>query len=285
MQNPLTPLSVVVGIDFSKAAVQAALWAVDEAVSRDVPLHLVYAIDEHDSADPETAAREFAAAEVAVRDAVIAVQATDKPIKVEAQIVQAPPAPTLVELSRSAAMVCVGAIGLHHVQPHGVGSTAEILATTARCPVAVIRGHYSPARHDRWIVVHADELPDDGVVLERAMEEARLRGAPLRVVSCPRSVAGGHDDQRSTADGSRQISAQLRRRLQKWSRQYPDVDVELVAAHNSILGYLVENDHDTQLVVVSARNRHDMKQLLGHTGNAALQHTDCSMLVVDHHRG
>ena len=34
--------AVVVGIDGSRSAVGAALWAVDEAVSRDIPLRLVY---------------------------------------------------------------------------------------------------------------------------------------------------------------------------------------------------------------------------------------------------
>jgi Universal stress protein family len=37
-----SPLSVVVGIDGSRAAVDAASWAADEAVSRDIPLRLVY---------------------------------------------------------------------------------------------------------------------------------------------------------------------------------------------------------------------------------------------------
>ena len=32
----------IVGIDGSKAALRAALWAVDEAVSRDTPLRLVH---------------------------------------------------------------------------------------------------------------------------------------------------------------------------------------------------------------------------------------------------
>ena len=40
-----SPPAVVVGIDGSRSAVDAALWAVDEAVSRDIPLRLVYAID------------------------------------------------------------------------------------------------------------------------------------------------------------------------------------------------------------------------------------------------
>jgi nucleotide-binding universal stress UspA family protein len=284
MREPLTPSSVVVGIDGSRGAVQAALWALDEAVSRDVPLRLVYAIDQRESVDPEDAARTFAAADIAVRGAVIAVQATDRPIKVEMEIVQAAPAGALAELSRSAAMVCVGAVGLHHVQSGGFGSTAEILATTARCPVAIIASHYSPASHPGWIVVDVDESPDDGVVWDHAMREAWLRGAPLRVVSCRRRGPDGHGDRRSTADHS-QVSAQLRRRLQKWSRQYPDVDVEFAAPHSGIVDYLAKNRSGAQLVVLNARNHHEMKQLLRGTGSAALLHTDCSILVVDHQHG
>ena len=85
-----SPPAVVVGIDGSRSAVDAALWAVDEAVSRDIPLRLVYAIDpgrppEH---DPRRAARELAAAEIAVRYAYTAVESTDKPVKIEVEILQ-----------------------------------------------------------------------------------------------------------------------------------------------------------------------------------------------------
>src|ERR1700758_5291243 len=49
---------IVVGIDGSKAAMRAALWAVDEAVSREVPVRLLYAIEEGvaPEAEPEDAA-------------------------------------------------------------------------------------------------------------------------------------------------------------------------------------------------------------------------------------
>ena len=42
-----TPLPIVVGIDGSQAATQAAEWAVDEAVNREVPLRLVEVITRH----------------------------------------------------------------------------------------------------------------------------------------------------------------------------------------------------------------------------------------------
>src|SRR6185295_4329627 len=108
--------SVVVGIDGSRSAVSAALWAVDEAVSRDIPLKLVCAIDPegHPDADPEHAARELATAEIAVRQAFMAVESTDKPVKIEIEILQKTPTRALVESSRSAALLCVGSLGLKH---------------------------------------------------------------------------------------------------------------------------------------------------------------------------
>ena len=45
MQSVETPPSIVVGIDGSEAAMGAALWGIDEALARDIPLRLVYAID------------------------------------------------------------------------------------------------------------------------------------------------------------------------------------------------------------------------------------------------
>lgn len=102
---------VVVGIDGSRPGIDAALWAVDEAVSRDIPLRLVYAIDPADSAsaDCDVLARKLAAAEVAVKYAFAAVESTDKPVKIEVEILQDRPTRALLEASRWAALVCVGA--------------------------------------------------------------------------------------------------------------------------------------------------------------------------------
>ena len=42
--NRLDAKSVVVGVNGSRAAVNAAVWAIDEALSRQLPLRLVYVI-------------------------------------------------------------------------------------------------------------------------------------------------------------------------------------------------------------------------------------------------
>ena len=131
MTEPARTKSIVAGIDGSKAAIRAALWAVDEAVSRDVPLRLLYATERGDSQ---------VTAEMAVRQAVTAIQAAGKPVKIETGIVHGPAVGSLIRSSASAAMVCVGAVGLRHFQPGRVGSTAAALAISARCPVAIVRG-------------------------------------------------------------------------------------------------------------------------------------------------
>ena len=109
MGAPYSP-SVVVGIDGSRAAVDAALWAVDEAVSRDIPLRLVYAIDSTDKSDTDTqgAARKLATAELAVQYAFTAVEST------RSRSLQGHPTRALMDASRGAAMLCVGSIGLKH---------------------------------------------------------------------------------------------------------------------------------------------------------------------------
>lgn len=130
MNQSHKPPSIVVGIDGSKPAVQAALWAVDEAASRDIPLRLLYAIEPDDPgyAAHGAAARKLAAAENAVRYAFTAVEAADRPVKVEVEITQERPVTSLIRASAAAALVCVGAIGVHHFRPERVGSTAAALA-------------------------------------------------------------------------------------------------------------------------------------------------------------
>src|SRR6478735_7951359 len=108
--RPCSPASVVVGIDGSRSALDAALWAVDEAVSRDIPLRLVYAIDPDAAtgSDNQAAARDLATAEIAVRQAFTAVESTEKPVKIEVEILQDRPVRALWGASRWAAVICVG---------------------------------------------------------------------------------------------------------------------------------------------------------------------------------
>jgi nucleotide-binding universal stress UspA family protein len=232
-----------VGIDGSHSAIDAALWAADEAVSRDVPLRLVYAIDPGNTAgsDHEAAARDLAKAEVAVRYAFTAVESTDKPVKIEVEILQDRPTRALIEASRWAAMVCVGSVGLKHSAQGRMGSTAADLASSSHCPVAVVRGHDPFQAEQQWVVAELDRSPAGEGVLRRGFEEAQLRGVPLRVLTAWQLRFTDIHDGGALADGTRLAEAQLDRRLAKWKKRYAEVDVHAVAVHGSTLNFLTEN--------------------------------------------
>lgn len=72
--------TIIVGIDGSHAAITAALWGVDEAISRAVPLRLVSVIKPtHPS--PDDYDRDLAHAERSLREAQSAVEAAGKLVR------------------------------------------------------------------------------------------------------------------------------------------------------------------------------------------------------------
>lgn len=254
--------SVVVGIDGSKAAIDAAVWAIDEAVSRDIPLRLVYVVDPVELTVGRSNRGHFACARAALYDAQRSVELTGRPVKIETEILCGKPLATLAQASRSAAMVCVGSIGTKHAL-HGAGSVATALPGLAHCPVAVIRpaqGRTSNARRGSVLV----EM-DNGVALRHAFDEARLRGTTLRAVASWRAEAP--DD---IGDADRLAQAHLNRRLARWTRLYPDVAVESVVFRGSLCDYLTRHARSVDIFVTGTGG------CQGDSGSLAA----CSMLTV-----
>ncbi|OBH25426.1 universal stress protein [Mycobacterium sp. E342] len=250
MSNSLPAPAIVVGVDGSRAAQQAALWAIDEAISRDIPMRLVYVVDPQDATTAHACEARLAGARTALADAHRSVDATGVPVKVETDILCGRPLTTLLEESTSAAMMCVGSIGLNHAR-HGGTPVATALARSARCPVAVIRQPAKRSAAPKVTTVLAEV--DNGMVLRHAFDEARLRGATLRALW----VCRGEDTQ-DTGDGTRSAQAQLTRQLARWTRLYPDVRVEPAIVRDSVEQYLRANPEAGQLLVTEG---HTAEQL------------------------
>ena len=283
MPESFTAPTIVVGVDGSPDAAGAALWAVDEALSRDIELRLV-AVAASESDDR---------AQLSLNTAAEAVRSAGRTVRMQTAVLTGDPISALLDESRTAAMICVGALGLTHVdhsragsiEHSRVGSTAGALAASAHCPVAVVRGSGRPAGEGPgWVTVELDETPDSATVLQFGVEEARLRGAPLRVLGAWQSRFTDVHDDNAIAEGNRLVRAQLDRRLSQWKQRYPDLDVRPVAVHGSMLNYLEHNAAKIQLIVVGARNAVGVGELLGPPGLTALHDTDCSVLVVDRQR-
>lgn len=277
--------AVVVGIDGSRAALTAALWAADEAFDRDIPLRLVYAIEPGARApeDPECVARRLAAAEIAVKHAIIAVESIGKPIKLEVEILQDRPSRALVRASASAAMICVGALGFSNSTGGRVGSTAAVVAGAAHCPVAIIRGYDGRRRGAGAVVAEIDSSPESDDVLGRAVAEALLRGVELHVVSAWQSRCTDVHDSVAATERSRKVRADLDRRMMWVERNHPELRVQTVAVHGTFIDYLTRHAASTQLVVVGRRRVHGSTEIVGPRGYAALKDSECSVLVCDPH--
>lgn len=272
MERTATPGSIVVGIDGSQAAINAALWAAPEAVARDVPLRLIHVIYVRQVPEqPPTAVElEGEYAETALRAASAAVEATGQDVKLETDIVWGRIDSALIDQSTDAAMVCVGSVGVGFIARAILGSTAAAVAQNAHCPVAVIRtpGPKPASDGPNWIAVGVNGDPRNAQVVESAFAEARLRNAPLLAVGV------------WCADFGETTYDELDQRVAEWKERHPDVHVYPVSTRSDLARFLADNhDEAIQLAVVGGPEARQVARILGPHGHPVAPHGACSVLV------
>ena len=197
-------------------------------------------------------------------------EATGKPVKIETDILWGKPDTALINESRTASMVCVGSIGIGAIAEKLWGSTAASVAEKAYCPVAIIRSpHKAPPSGPDWIVVAVHGHADDESVIEYAMNEARLRNAPVLAV-------GVRDDDFHEIEYD-----ELDRRVEQWAKRYSDVHIHPVATRGSVTRFLADHkDESVQLTVVAGDDARNVVQIIGPHSHPLIAHGDCSVLVV-----
>ena len=262
-----SPLSaaIVVSIDGSRGALGAAVWAVDEAMIRDVPLRLVYAIEPRDAGrlDGQCTTHDFAVAESAIRHAAMAVQSTNCPVRIEVEIVQGHRLRALSAASQSAPMLCVNDFAFSEAADEPCRSALVELLDASHCLLAIVNGG-NPGHRAGSIVVEFDGSPASPLVVGHALDEARRRHAPLRVLDT--GVYAEADDR---ADG------QLHRILYRYREVYPRVDCEIEAAPGALVDYVTENRDCISLLVLSRDTAKD----LAYRGELSLAELKCPMLI------
>lgn len=265
MKEPQRALSILVGIDGSQAAINAAKWAAVEASSRDLPLRLVHAIEESPagtSATDRDLGVEYA--ESVLRQADTALHACTEPIKVETAMVRGSSGSSLIGESHYAAMVCVGSVGIGRCSGRLLGSTAAALAHGAHCPVAIIRTHsdVSEATHG-WIAVPVDDAPDNDILLEHAFREAQLRSAPILALE---------------ARPWRDVHL-LDQRIERWASRYPDVRIRLTVVRRGPTEFLTGTDEPIQLAVIGKADSDSVTRIVGPVTHRLPDQTGFSVLV------
>ncbi len=139
------------------------------------------------------------------------------------------------------------------------------------------------------IVVGIDGSPEADASLRFALEEAGLRGLPLRVVCAWEPPASAYVGEAFAATPDVFVAAEahaedvLRAALERLPPH--DVQVEAISIEGHPATVLVEQAADAELLVVGSRGRGTTKSLmLGSVSNDVARHTPCPLVIVPDRR-
>jgi nucleotide-binding universal stress UspA family protein len=282
------PRPVVVGVDASEEALNAARFAADEARRRGAPLRIVHALSSpfegaaHVPGDLDVPRLLRDGGQGIVEWAADAVAPAVAPGPVSTAVLEADPVHALREESATAQLVVVGSRGVGGVAGLLLGSTATGIAGNAQCPVVVVPDETTVSVRDRKsVVVGVEGRPGDDDVLGFAFGEAALRNTDLLALhawqdialeTAFRSVGPLVDWAGVQADEQRLLSEALG----GWADKEPDVTVREAVVREKTARALVAASMTAQLMAVGHRRRHG----LGSTTHAVLHRATCPVAVV-----
>ncbi|TMS00356.1 universal stress protein [Nonomuraea basaltis] len=277
---------IIVGVDGSVASRAAVEWAAGDAFRMCVPLRIVYAMDASwyqvgrypIVGIPDVLIRE---GQRILREAAALVHERQPAVEVTTQEVEGTPTAVLREQSKDATEIVVGSRGLGGFAGALLGSVSTHVAGHAHCPVVVVRGEHRPVEGE--VVVGVDDSPECEPALAYAFQQAKLRGATLRVLHAWQlPVHAFAPETAYDMDEVRTAQHQvIRDRLEALSKNYPQVTIveDVPSAHP--VDALTEASGRADLLVVGSHGRGAMgSMLIDSVSRGVLHHSDCPVAVV-----
>lgn len=191
--------------------------------------------------------------------------------------------PDLLDASREATAVVIGARGHGVVAGYVLGSVSQHVTRHASCPVVVVRGPRDPQA--RRVVVGIDGSTDDQRTLSFAFDVAEVEGATVVAVH-GRDVAAMNgpwdvDVAPAVAEEMERAERLLAEAVAGLRQEHPDVAVDLVPMPMPATQALASASSTASLVVVGTRGRGGfVGLLLGSVSSTVLQHAECPVAVV-----
>ncbi|MFI1485147.1 universal stress protein [Streptomyces sp. NPDC020747] len=288
--------TVTVGIDGSRASLDAADWAAREAERRGVTLRLLHAGD-----DPDAPAGPSGGVPVRTTLDRAAVQLSygHPALDIIARRADTPAVPALVAAAAESETLVLGSRGFSGFAGFLVGSVALAVAARAERPVVLVRagelpedermpvdGTTAPTRAPYLPVVLGLDLahPADDLI-GHAFDTATVRSAPLHVVHAwtPSPRRGYLDGGRTPGDTADQEDAKCRSlavTLLPWRHKYPETEVTERVAHGHAGHHLLQASTRAGLLVIGRRA--SAGPGLGRAARSLVHHSTCPVAVVPH---
>ncbi|MEU2035872.1 universal stress protein [Nocardia amamiensis] len=289
----LASAAVVVGIDGSEASDLAVQWAAETASRRGRRLCIVHGLDlaateaifgMYDLLVPAVAQtlREEGAARLAA--AVRSARRVDPELRVETELSPAHPATVLIERSKVAHLVALGA-GPGGELSH-VGSTLLAVTAHGHGDIVVVRGTGSEQRTRQTgpVVVGVDGSRTAQAAVAAAFAEAGIRDTTLVAVHAASDMTFHPDTGMTSLVPARELETAAQRALAEqlagWQEKYPDVQVTRMVSVTAPRNLLTAWSKSAQLLVVGSRGRGGFRGLLlGSTSNFLVQQSHCPVMV------
>lgn len=290
----LTQRKVLVGVAGDEDADAALAYAAAEARRRGCGVHLVSVV--HPVATSAEAASFNVLEGMLHRASASALHRAQRhlvgelgdEVVVSTELIHGAVVPTLVSLSSLAAVVVLQQGGAHTVRIPTL-SVINGVAARSHAPVVAV-----PATREDPRVVGSETAPvlvglSDPIageeVVRSALEEARARGVPLRVLHAWH-FTDQFDDLVLEGEAGRDHQAQLlvdvTEGLAPLLGDFPDVETQVSAEHGHVTDALVGASGSAQLLVLGRhRSRLPLGRHLGSTARAVLRETRCPVMVVD----
>lgn len=271
--------NIIAGYDGSPASTEALDWAVQEARLRGTSLTVCHAWTPQSRTTVGTGVPDppREQAERVLADGVRHALASGAPDpEVRPLLASGSAARVLCEQSSGADLVVVGSRGIGGLPGLLLGSVSLQVAAHAPAPVTVVRGCWRPVpgQYPPPVVVGADGSAEAQAALELAITEAALHDAPLVAVCALCDSAG-------MVGIARDVEAVFGAAVDKVQAEHPDVVVQRRVEPGAPRSALLTVASRAQLLVVGARGRGGLEQMvLGSVSFALLHHAPCPVAVV-----
>ncbi|WP_327138766.1 universal stress protein [Nocardia sp. NBC_01327] len=282
---------IVVAVDGSAIAYQAAAWAAVDAGLHGAPLLIVTSIAVTTGFAPGVVLSDDDVrilrtdGERVVLEAARAARAAAPggELDITTEVTFDSIIPYLIDLSRRARVLVVGSRGLGAFRRELLGSVSTAVTRHAHCPVALV--HNTAATDvltaEKPVLVGVDGSDNSMPALVLAFEEASRRKVGLTALHTWSDVSALDTPLPGWGMIQEQEAEVLAERVAGFGEQFPDVPVRRMLKRDRPVRALLDESEHAQLLVVGSHGRGGFTgMLLGSTSAALLHSVDCPAIVV-----